>query len=267
MLVQIIPMSIFSDNIRFLRGKKKLSQQSFADQVLIISRERYSKYESGRSEPPYEILIKISKYFHISIDLLLTIDVRKYPFEKMINLPDNRIILPVVVDHLGNNSIEIIPQKASMGYLSGYTDPGYIENLQRISFPFLTNGKYRAFPAEGDSMPPFKDGSYIIGKYVENINDLKSDKSYVFVTLNEGITYKRFQSKNENTLTVASDNAFYPPFEIPLGEIIEIWQYASGIFPEDFEPGNMENMNLKNMFFDLKKDIKDLDDKMSQFKS
>jgi len=259
-------MSIFSDNIRFLRGKKNLSQQSFADDILIIGRERYAKYESGRSEPPYEILIKISKYFHISIDLLLTIDIRKYPLEEMVNLPDNRIILPVVVDQLGNNSIEIIPQKASMGYLSGYTDPGYIESLQLISLPFLTNGKYRAFPAQGDSMPPFKDGSYIVGKYVENINDLKSNRSYVFVTLNDGITYKRFNAKNGNSITVSADNSFYDPYEIPVGEIVEIWQYASGIFPEDFEPDQLYSYNIRDMFLELRKDIKGLDDKVSIIK-
>lgn len=256
-------MSIFSDNIRFLRDKKKLSQQSFADDILIISRERYAKYESGRSEPPYEILIKISKYFHISIDLLLTVDIRKYPLEQMINLPDNRIILPVVVDQLGNNSIEIIPQKASMGYLSGYSDPEYIESLQRISLPFLTNGKYRAFPAQGDSMPPFKDGSYIIGKYVENLEDMKPHNSYVFVTLNDGISYKRFTSLNKKSITVAADNSFYTPYDIPIEEIVEVWQYASGIFPEDFEPDNFENYNLKDMFLELRKDIEKLNNKLS----
>ncbi|WP_210148867.1 XRE family transcriptional regulator [Chryseobacterium scophthalmum] len=258
-------MSIFADNIRFLRGKKGLSQQSFADEILIISRDRYSKYENGRSEAPYEVLIKISKYFNVSIDLLLTVDIRKYPLEDVLKLPDNRIVLPVVVDKLGNNSIEIVPQKASMGYLSGYSDPEYIESLQRISLPFLTNGKYRAFPAKGDSMPPFKDGSFIIGKYIENIEELRSNKSYVFVTLNDGISYKRFKNKNENSVTVTSDNSFYEPYEILLGEIIEIWQYASGIFPEDFEPDNFENYNLKDMFLELRSDIKKLDDKVSKF--
>jgi transcriptional regulator with XRE-family HTH domain len=255
-------MSIFADNIRFLRGKKGLSQQSFADEILIISRDRYSKYENGRSEAPYEVLIKISKYFNVSIDLLLTVDIRKYPLEDVLKLPDNRIVLPVVVDKLGNNSIEIVPQKASMGYLSGYSDPEYIESLQRISLPFLTNGKYRAFPAKGDSMPPFKDGSYIIGKYIENIEDLKPNKSYVFVTLNDGISYKRFKSRNGKSVTVASDNSFYEPYEILLGEIIEIWQYASGIFPEDFEPDNFENYNLKDMFLELRSDIKKLNNKI-----
>ena len=137
-----------------------------------------------------------------------------------------------------------------MGYLSGYSDPEYIESLQRISLPFLTNGKYRAFPAQGDSMPPFKDGSFIIGKYVEDIEDLKINKSYIFVTLNDGISYKRFKGQKKKAIEVSADNSFYKPYEIPLGEIVEIWQYASGIFPEDFEPDNFDNYNLKDMFLD-----------------
>ncbi|SEH31495.1 XRE family transcriptional regulator [Chryseobacterium culicis] len=256
-------MSIFSDNIRFLRTQKNLSQQELADQIL-MSRVRYSKYEDGRSEAPYELLIRISKYFNLSIDLLLTVDIRKYPLEDVLKLPDNRIVLPVVVDQLGNNSIEIVPQKTSMGYLSGYSDPEYIESLQRISLPFLTNGKYRAFPAKGDSMPPFKDGSYIVGKYLEKIDDLKPNKSYVFVTLNDGISYKRFASRNKKSITVAADNSFYKPYDIPLGEIVEIWQYASGIFPEDFEPDRLENYNLKEMFLEIRKDIQGLDEKISK---
>ncbi|REC48850.1 LexA family transcriptional regulator [Chryseobacterium pennipullorum] len=250
-------MSIFSDNIRFLRGKKEKTQQELAN-TLKLTRSRYVSYEDGRSEPPIEILIKISKFFNISIDLLVSVDIRKYPLEEMLKLPDNRILLPVVVDQLGNNSIEIVPQKTSMGYLSGYSDPEYIESLQRISLPFLTHGKYRAFPAKGDSMPPFKDGSYIIGKYVENIEDLKAHKSYVFVTLNEGISYKRFISRNNDVIHVSADNSFYESYDIPLGEIVEVWQYASGIFPEDFGHDNFENYNVKEMFLDLKKTIENL---------
>lgn len=263
MQIQFVSMSIFSDNIRFLRTQKNLSQQELADQIL-MSRVRYSKYEDGRSEAPYELLIRISKYFNLSIDLLLTVDIRKYPLEDVLKLPDNRIVLPVVVDQLGNNSIEIVPQKASMGYLSGYSDPEYIENLQRITLPFLTGGKYRAFPAQGDSMPPFKDGSYIIGKYVESIDDLKLNKSYVFVTLNDGISYKRFISRNNKSITVTADNSFYKPYDIPLGEVVEVWQYASGIFPEDFEPDRVENYNLKEMFLEIRKDIQGLDEKISK---
>ena len=104
-------MSVLSDNMRYLRAQLNFSQQKVADN-LIITRGRYAKYEDGASEPPIEILLKISKYFKISIDLLVSIDIRKYPLEEIIRLPDNRIVLPIKVDTSGENRIEIIPHKA-----------------------------------------------------------------------------------------------------------------------------------------------------------
>ncbi|WP_294298442.1 LexA family transcriptional regulator [uncultured Chryseobacterium sp.] len=226
-------MSVFSENIRLLRGTLGKTQRELSQQIQITS-SRYSSYENGKSKPPVDVLIRISRIFNVSIDLLLSVDLKKHSLKDMLKLPDNRIVLPVVVDQQGNESIEIVPQKATMGYLRGYSDPDYIESLQTISLPFLKNGKFRAFPADGDSMPPFRDGSFIIGKYMEGISDLKSGNTYVFITLNDGITYKRLRSKNETSLTVASDNTFYEPYDIPLNEIVEVWQYATGIFPEDF---------------------------------
>ncbi|WP_294203488.1 LexA family transcriptional regulator [uncultured Chryseobacterium sp.] len=226
-------MSVFSENIRLLRGTLGKTQRELSQQIQITS-SRYSSYENGKSKPPVDVLIRISRIFNVSIDLLLSVDLKKHSLKDMLKLPDNRIVLPVVVDQQGNESIEIVPQKATMGYLRGYSDPDYIESLQTISLPFLKNGKFRAFPADGDSMPPFKDGSFIIGKYMEGLNDLKSGNTYVFITLNDGITYKRLRSKNKASLTVASDNTFYEPYDIPLNEIVEVWQYATGIFPEDF---------------------------------
>ncbi len=225
-------MSVFSENIRLLRGTLGKTQRELSQQIQITS-SRYSSYENGKSKPPVDVLIRISRIFNVSIDLLLSVDLKKHSLKDMLKLPDNRIVLPVVVDQQGNESIEIVPQKATMGYLRGYSDPDYIESLQTISLPFLKNGKFRAFPADGDSMPPFKDGSFIIGKYMEGLNDLKSGNTYVFITLNDGITYKRLRSKNKASLTVASDNTFYEPYDIPLNEIVEVWQYATGIFPED----------------------------------
>lgn len=250
-------MSILSDNMRLLRNRLKLSQQKVAD-ALMITRVRYAKYEDATSEPPIEILLRISRFFHISIDLLVGVDIKKYPLEEMLSLPDNRILLPITIDSSRNNLIEIIPQRASMGYLSGYSDPEYIESLQTISLPFLSNGKYRAFPASGDSMPPFKDGTYIIGKYVEGFSSLKKGKTYVFVTQNEGITYKRFQEQTEKGLKVSADNSFYEPYEIPFLDILEIWEFASSIATEEFDADEFSGQNVKDMFLELKKEITDL---------
>lgn len=253
-------MSILSDNLRFLRDKQNLSQQKISD-TLLITRSRYVKYEDGTSEPPIEILLRISKYFSISIDLLVSVDIRKYPLEEMLNLPDNRILIPITVDSSGNNQIEIIPQKASMGYLNGYSDPDYIESLQTISLPFLRNGKFRAFPADGDSMPPYKDGTFIVGKYVENLADLKTDKTYVFITTNDGITYKRFQFHERNFICVKSDNNFYEPLKIPLADIKEIWEFACSINTQEYDPDEFSGQNMKEMFLELKEDINQLKEK------
>lgn len=172
-------MSLLSDNMRFLRARMGLSQQAVADE-LIITRGRYAKYEDGMSEPPIELLLKISRFYKVSIDLLVSVDIRRVPLDELQQLPDNRILLPIVVDTEGRNRIEIIPHKARMGYLSGYSDPEYIESLQHISLPFLSHAKYRAFPATGDSMPPHTEGSFIIGKYVSSRADLRVGKTYVF---------------------------------------------------------------------------------------
>jgi hypothetical protein len=60
--------------------------------------------------------------------------------------------------------------------LTGYADPEFIESLQRISLPFLKNGKYRAFPVTGDSMPPHKEGSFVVGEYLERTSDIVDGK-------------------------------------------------------------------------------------------
>jgi transcriptional regulator with XRE-family HTH domain len=248
-------MSKLSDNLRFLRARKQLSQQKVAD-LLMITRVRYAKYEDGTSEPPIEILMRISKYFIISIDLLVAVDLRKYPLEEMLNLPDNRILVPITVDSSGNNQIEIIPQKASMGYLNGYADPEYIENLQTISLPFLRNGKYRAFPVQGDSMPPYKDGAYIVGKYIEDLSELKTDKTYIFITVNDGITYKRFQFHEADGICVKADNNFYEPYKIPLTEIKELWEFACSISTQEYEPEEFAQLSIQNLFVEIKDDIR-----------
>jgi transcriptional regulator with XRE-family HTH domain len=257
-------MSIFAENIRFLRDQKKITQQKIANDLL-ITRERYAKYEDGKSEPPIEILLRMSKYHKISIDLLVSIDIRKYPLDKMVNLPGNKILLPVVVDPEGNKYIEIVPQKASMGYLNGFSDPEYIESLPRIQLPFLGHGIFRGFMADGDSMPPFTDGTCVIGEYVEQLDDLKKGKEYMFITT-EGYTFKTFSKKNKTSLTVAADNTYYKAYDIPLKDVVQIWRYVRGILPQDYKPYYLpDHAHLKNLVDEAKRSISNLESGILKF--
>ncbi|RRJ88101.1 helix-turn-helix domain-containing protein [Flavobacterium macacae] len=85
-------MSLFSDNIKYLRGKKSLTQSGVADD-LKITRARLLKYEVGTSQPPIELLKKISNYYHVSIDILVSVDLRKISLDDLLPLGDNRILL------------------------------------------------------------------------------------------------------------------------------------------------------------------------------
>lgn len=250
-------MSLFSDNLRYLRELTGNTQSETAE-LLDCKRGRYEPWESGKSEPPHEMLITISRYYKVSIDLLLTIDLRKYRREEMIKLDDNRIVLPIVVDKAGNNLIEIVPEKARAGYLTGYSDPEYIENLPQIAMPFLGPGKHRAFHVGGDSMPPHDDKSYVVGKYVENLGEIKKDRTYILITHSEGMTYKRLNSTNADSLTVEPDNIIYNPYEIKLSDIIEIWEYVAHIGQDDSKLSMVYDNDVMMMFSELKKEIRNL---------
>lgn len=248
-------MSIFSENIRLLRSRKNVSQQAVADE-LFITRAALSKYEEGKSEPPIPTLSKLAKYYHVSIDVLISVDLNKVDLNNLMNLSDNRILLPVLVDKDSKDNIELIPIKAKAGYLTGYGDPEFIQNLEQMSLPFLKEGKFRAFPIEGDSMPPHRAESFVVAKYVEKLSDIKSGKTYVVLSKNDGIVYKRVFRKKGNEYELHSDNPVYEPYLIHANEILEVWEHAASIATTEYEPENLDYIDIKEMLQQLRMDIR-----------
>lgn len=57
--------------LKEIRQKKKYSQLKVA-MDLSISREALSYYENGKRSPDLEMLWKLSQYFNVSIDYLIT---------------------------------------------------------------------------------------------------------------------------------------------------------------------------------------------------
>ena len=56
--------------LRLIRKQRKLNQLKVATD-LNISREALSHYENGKRSPDVEMLVKLSKYFNVSIDYLI----------------------------------------------------------------------------------------------------------------------------------------------------------------------------------------------------
>lgn len=65
--------------IRNLREDKDMTQQQIAD-LLFINRRTYSAYENGVNSMSPEILIKLAKIHHTSVDYLLGLTDNPKPY-------------------------------------------------------------------------------------------------------------------------------------------------------------------------------------------
>jgi len=244
--------NFIAKNIKFLRGLKKLSQEDLAED-LKITRAQVSTYERESSAPSISILLKLSKYFEIPIDILIKNDISKAGTTSFIELRNKRVLFPITVDEDNENLIEVVPVKASAGYLQGYDDPEYIEQLQKIKLPFLPSGKHRAFPIRGDSMLPMKEGSFVIGKFVEDKTDIKTGRTYVLVTTNDGMVYKRVTNTidKDQSLILNSDNKFYESYKIHIDEVLEAWEFTCSINTQEYSKEELKISSILNMFNEL----------------
>ena len=245
-------MNCFAKNLRHLRNLKGLSQELLAEE-LSITRSRVGSYEEGRSEPPLDLLVEVSNYFKLPLDTLVKNNLTTITDTSFITIGNHRVLFPIMVDENNEDLIEIVPNKATAGYLDGYDDPEYIEQLERIKLPFLPTGKHRTFPIKGDSMLPIKDGSYIVGKYIEDLNDIKNGKTYIVVTFDQGIVYKRIiMDKNDtNNMILQSDNKNYPAYQIHKKDILELWEFTCCINTQEYDEHELKLSSIAQMFNEM----------------
>lgn len=258
-MFRFVAMEVLAKNISHLRKQKGLSQQAFAE-VMDVPRSRISSYEESRSIPSLEFLIKLSDEFKIPVDILIRNNITLGEETSFIQLRNKRILFPITIDSNDEDLIEIVPAKAQAGYLSSYDDPEYIEQLKKIKLPFLPVGLHRAFPIQGDSMLPMKDGSFVVGKMVEDVRDIKSGRTYILVTLNDGMVYKRVKNniEKDETLRLISDNTAYEPYNIHISEVMEIWEFACAINTQEYSESELKISSILNLFNELGIELEEL---------
>lgn len=250
-------MSNIATNLKYLRKKKGLTQQQFAD-AMEIKRASVGAYEESRADPKYDLLKKIAEYYDLSMDELANdiIDDNWRPTPK--SNASNLRILSITVDQDDRENIELVPVKASAGYLNGYADPEYVKELPRFNLPMFNQGTYRAFEIKGDSMLPLSSGSVIIGEYVENWHDIKSGQTYVVISKDDGVVYKRVGAKykEDKGLKLVSDNRVYEPYWVAADDILEVWKAKAFISTELPEPTPEPTMEtLTSMMAQMQKTI------------
>lgn len=218
---------MFSNNLKYLRSINQISQGQLSDDVL-IPRTTLGDYERGKTEPSIANLLKVAKYFQVSVDDLLKIKLNDQALAT--HSTKGLKVLTISVDSQNNQNIELVDTKAEAGYIESFSDPEYIRDLPKMYIPGLKEKTYRGFTIRGDSMLPLESGTIIICSYVERLKDIKSGSCYIIVSKREGLVYKRVYNQSKlKTLKLVSDNSAYLPYEIAYEEIDEIWAYQAHV--------------------------------------
>lgn len=264
----------FTSNIKFLRKRKGRTQDDVAA-ALNLKRSTLSGYENGVAQPGIEVLISFSKYFNVSIDTILKIDIARLSESQLGELErgydayvkgSNLRVLTTTVTPDNQENIEIVPEKAKAGYATGYADPEYIGELPRFRMPFLSDKKkYRTFQLKGDSMLPIPDGSWVTGEFLQDWRDIISGKAYIIFTINDGIVFKVAENNltKDGKLVLYSLNPFYEPYEVHVNEVREIWKFVNYISSELPEPVLPEKQLMQSMA-SMKSDLEKIKAKMGR---
>ena len=249
-------MSVAGKNLKYLRKLRGWTQEEFAAK-LQIKRSLLGAYEEERAEPRLEVLEIIGDIFKLTLDELLLTDLGGTKGNYLATRRAQKLAA-------GSSEICFVPVKAAAGYLAGLSDPEYIDELNTFTLPMLAPGNYRAFEIVGDSMLPTPSGSVIICEITGNIEDIKSNQTYILISRNEGIVYKRVMknSKSRGKLTLVSDNPAYQPYSVNFGDILEIWKAQMVISKANIQP-RWDVNQLANVVSNLQDQVASLKNKLN----
>ena len=217
-----------------------------------------------KTKPGYDVLLAIIEAFDINpnylfgkSDIMLSSEVKLVPTYSGI---------PHIVSTKSESqeNMVLVSAKARADYLSGFEDSEFIKTLPNFKIPTLTNGTFRCFEVQGNSMvQTFFDGDLVFGKYVESISDIRDDDVCVVVSNDNGVVLKRVinQSESHQKLILKSDNndGNYPNYKIDTEDIMEVWQivmYASRQIPK--------SINVYDKLYELEGKIMNLEHKINK---
>jgi len=206
-----------ADDIINIRKRLGLTQDEFAKKIGSSKNTVYN-YENGSKIPESKITILKS--------ILSELDNPTQNIEvSYLNAETSSIMF-----------VPLITQYAYAGYLGGYADEEYIDQLPKI--PFVLDkeykGQYLCFEVKGDSMEcdneeSIPEGSILLCRNVKQDywkSKLHINKwDFVIVTKNDGILVKRILNHDveKGVITIHSLNDFYSDKEIHLKDVKQIF--------------------------------------------
>lgn len=125
-------LSLAGQNLKYLRKLRGWTQEEFAGK-LGIKRSLVGAYEEERADPRIDVLEKLCDMFKLTLDDLLRRDLAEVKGNYLSKRRQQKLLTE-------NNLIYFVPVKAAAGYLAGYADTEFIDELNTFTLPMLAGG-------------------------------------------------------------------------------------------------------------------------------
>ena len=220
------------NNLEAFRTSLHLTKRAFAAAVE-VNEGSYNRMEAGMLTVSANTIAAIKKvYPDVSLDWLLYSDTALNKSKKSTRLPQ----AASTADDPSVMRIPLINQFAQAGYLSGFSDEEYLEELPHI--PFYADreykGVYRAFEVRGDSMDDGTRQSIIEGDILLCREISKSywkhklhihKWNFVLVHRDSGILVKQITAHHVDSgvITIHSLNPLYEDKKLNLKDIVQLF--------------------------------------------
>ncbi|MCE7069799.1 LexA family transcriptional regulator [Dyadobacter sp. CY327] len=239
-----------------IREELNLTQSAFADELGISATT--ADIERGRTRIPGQVVKELLRKYSINPLWLFGDSKQKYL------QPDKLLMSPrvVTVDNAGKDNIVLVSAKAAAGYPNNIGDAQWFETLPAFSIPLpeFRNATFRGFQVEGDSMlPVLHSGEWIVGKALDDWEDVNPKQIYVVVTV-DSILVKKIQQESQSTfINLISSNPEYSPIKLDRSEIKEIWIVSSKLtFDLEADNKQVSLLTLHSEMRELKEEMRKL---------
>lgn len=194
-----------------------------------------SEILKGRRDVTIELLRKAVEKYKINPVYIFTGEGPMFMMEE--DHKDFRV-LTIVTNVQEDERILHVPIPAQSGYATDSDDPSFIENLPTYTLPDYKYkvGTHRSFDVSGDNMEPaLFEGDKVVCSFLEPTlweTAIKDNYVYVIVTRADILVGRVVNHlKAEKHLNLLSDNNFYDPKRVGVGDIREIWYVRAKISP------------------------------------
>ena len=183
------------ERLKVLRKKEGYTQADVAAK-LGIDRSTYAKYETGQSEPNFEMLQKLSDLFHASIEFLINGTSRPPS--------TGGVWVPVLGEVAAGIPIEAVED---------------IVDYEEIDAALAATGDFFGLRIKGSSMEPrIREGDVVI---VRKQDDADTGDTVVVLVNGDSATVKRLKQEGDGSMWLLPNNPAYDPQHFTPTEIAE----------------------------------------------